>query len=84
MGELNGFTAAEFTERTRVLVEERARSVVVELGAGEVIDSYGLVALAIAQVLLEDHRGELVLRSPRSRTLTLLNAAGLGDRFVIC
>lgn len=83
-GELNGFTAPDFLDRVLALVEEGARSIVVDLGGVEVVDSQGVAALATAQALLVSLTGELVLRSPRSRTLTVLDAAGLGDRFVIC
>lgn len=84
VGELDGFTAPEVLRRVRALVEGGARSVVVDLGGTEVIDSHGLAALVSASTLLDQHKGEMVLKSPRSATLKLLNLAGLGNRFVIC
>lgn len=83
-GDLNGLTAADFLERVLGLVAEGTRSIVVDLGGTEVVDSHGLAALDDARMLLDSASGELVLRSPRSATLELLSRTGTSDRFVIC
>ncbi|HET7719631.1 MAG TPA: STAS domain-containing protein, partial [Acidimicrobiales bacterium] len=67
----------------QALAEAGARSVIVDLG-GAVVDAGGLNALVTASARLEDLKGELVLKSPRSDTLRLLDMTGLSNSFVIC
>lgn len=83
VGGLDGETAPAFLERVRSLADEGARSVVIDLGGAEV-DPGGVDALAGASALLARRKAELVLRSPRSNTLKLLDLAGLGSSVVIC
>lgn len=83
LGQLDGETGAAFLERVQALAEQGARSMVVDLG-GALVDEGGLDALVGASGIIDRHRGELVLKSPRSETLKLLERAGLGAGFVIC
>lgn len=83
LGELDGDTAPAFLERVQSLADEGTRSVVIDLGAAHV-DPGGVGALARASALLAQRNAELLLRSPRSSTLKLLDLAGLGSRVVIC
>ena len=82
-GELDAETAPRFLARVQALAEAGARSVIVDLG-GAAVDAGGLNALVTASTLLEDLRGELVLKSPRSDTLRLLDMTGRSNSFVIC
>lgn len=77
-------TALEFLNRMRALVDGGARSVVIDLGRAEFLDHAGLVALVNASTLLDETKGEMLLKSPRSGTLEKLSRAGLSDRFIIC
>ncbi|MDQ4096657.1 MAG: STAS domain-containing protein [Actinomycetota bacterium] len=72
-----------FLRRVQALVATGVRSVVVDLGGAEV-DSSGVAMLARAGEHLRHCNGELVLKSPRSNTLTLLSDAGLLDQFPVC
>ena len=82
-GELDGETAPIFLERVQALADGGARSVIVDLG-GAAVDARGLDALVGASALLARSKGEIVLKSPRSDTLKILDLAGLGSSFVIC
>lgn len=82
-GELDAGTAPRFLAHVQALAEAGARSVIVDLG-GASVDAGGLGALVTASALLKDLRGELVLKSPRSDTLRLLDMTGRSDSFVIC
>lgn len=82
-GHLDAGTAPRLMARVQALADDGARSVVVDLG-GAAVDASGLDALVTASALLEELNGELVLKSPRSDTLRLLDLAGLSDTFVIC
>lgn len=82
-GELDAETAPRFLAQVQALAEAGARSVIVDLG-GAVVDAGGLNALVTASARLEDLKGELVLKSPRSDTLRLLDMTGLSNSFVIC
>lgn len=84
VGEVDWVTAPEFLDRMRALVDGGARSVVVDLGGAEFLDHAGLLALVSASTLLEEAKGEMLLKSPRSGTLEKLSRAGLSDRFIIC
>lgn len=84
VGCLDGSAAPAFSALVRTLVDEGARSIVVDLGAADVVDAAGLQALVGAFEHLAQYRGEMVLRSPRSRTLQALNRAGLSDVLPIC
>lgn len=80
LGRLDVTTSGAFLRMVRLLIARGARSVVVDLGGAEV-DASGMRALAVAQRRLERRRGEMILKAPRSGTLTLLSEAGLIDRF---
>lgn len=84
VGELDAASAARFSESVQALVGAGARSIVVDLGRARVVDGPGLWALRGGRMLVEAHRGELVLKSPRSDTLAVLERARLGDAFPIC
>lgn len=60
-------TAPEFLDRMRALVDGGARSVVVDLGGAELLDHAGLIALVSASTLLEETKGEMLLKLPRAR-----------------
>jgi anti-anti-sigma factor len=84
LGQLDCHSAADFVGRVDRLVDAGARSVVVDLGACEVGDSAGIAALVTVAARLRGRRGELVLKSPRSPTLRLLESAGVSDTIPIC
>ena len=84
VGEIGGANAREFSEAVRALVGAGERSLVVDLGQAAVADQSGVSALEGALKLLSLHKGELVLKSPRSGTLRCLELAGLGHSFTVC
>ena len=84
VGELRGANAGAFSDAVRTLVGAGERSLVVDLAQATVLDQSGVSALDGARMLLSLHNGELVLKSPRSGTLRLLELAGLGNSFTVC
>jgi anti-anti-sigma factor len=83
VGELDGETAPAFLRWVHSLADEGVRSVVIDLG-GAHVGLGGVDALANASASLARRKAEMVLRSPRSNTLKLLDLAGLGGSVVIC
>ena len=61
---MDRWTAPEFLNRVRALVDSGYRSVVVNLGRAEFLDHAGLVALVTASTLLDEIKGEMLLKSP--------------------
>ena len=60
-----------------------ARSVVVDLGQATVVEGPGLAALEAGRSAAQARHGELVLKSPRSATLALLERSGLSGTFPV-
>lgn len=84
VGELGGANARDFSEAVYTLIGPSDHTLVVDLGRAMVFDQAGVSALEGARKLLSRHDGELVLKSPRSETLRLLELAGLGNSFTVC
>jgi anti-anti-sigma factor len=84
VGKLDWRTVPWFVARVSALIDEGARSIVVDLGGAEVVDRHGAAALLSASTLLDQRKGEMVLKSPRSDTIKLLGVTGLGHQFIIC
>ena len=76
-GELDLSTAPRLREELARLADEGALDVTVDLAGLHFIDSSGLQALVAGLKLLREQGGDLGLRSPRPRTLKVLEITGL-------
>ena len=83
VGELVAGTAPDLLERVLRLADDGARTIVIDLGGVDVVDTHGMAALASAATLLRHLKGEMILESPTPCVLELLHAEELGARFII-
>lgn len=83
VGDLDAASSRPFSEAVRALVDGGARSVVVDLGRAAVVEGPGLAALEAGRSAAQARHGELVLKSPRSATLALLERSGLSGAFPV-
>jgi anti-sigma B factor antagonist len=75
--------ARAFRDRVRDLLDQGAKSFVVNLADVETIDSYGLGALAAAYNWIAEAHGEIELVRPQTRVRRMLNRMRLDSIFPI-
>jgi anti-sigma B factor antagonist len=82
-GEVDVYTAPRLRERLVELVDAGARSVVVDLGRVDFLDSTGLGVLVGGLKRLRSHDGDLLLVCTQSRILKVFEITGLTKVFSI-
>jgi len=82
-GDLDCYTAPQLREALLGLVAEGSNQVVLDVGRSSFIDSTGLGVLVGGLRRFRQEGGDMVLRSPTSTTITLLEVTGVIKLFEI-
>ena len=82
-GDLDCYTAPQLREALLRLVAEGSNQVILDVGRSSFIDSTGLGVLVGGLRRFRQEGGDMVLRSPTSTTITLLEVTGVIKLFEI-
>lgn len=82
-GELDFHSAPKLREQIIELLGGGVRTMVIDLGELEFIDSSGLGVLVAGLKRMRDREGKFLLRSPSPRTAKVLQVSGLDKMFPV-